>query len=127
MSVLVTQGIKISVVSKYLVDESTPEENKFLYSYEVTIANEGQETVQLLNRHWIIKDSYNNVEEVRGEGVIGQTPVIAPGRSFTYTSWCPLRTEWGTMRGTYGMERPTGESFEALIPPFCLLPPHLLN
>ncbi|MDQ3815820.1 MAG: Co2+/Mg2+ efflux protein ApaG [Armatimonadota bacterium] len=127
MSVLVTEGIKISVVSEYLADESNPEESRYLFSYQVTIANEGREAAQLLTRHWIIKDAENNVEEVRGDGVIRQTPVIEPGRSFTYSSWCQLRTEWGTMRGSYGMERPAGEGFDVIIPPFCLMPHYLMN
>ena len=127
MSVAVTQGIKISVISKYLEAESEPEQDKYIFAYQVTIENEGNESAQLLTRHWIIQDAYNHVEEVIGEGVVGQTPLLKPGQSFTYTSFCPLRTEWGTMRGSYGMIRPNGETFDAEIAPFALLPHYMLN
>lgn len=127
MSVCVTQGIRISVRTRFLVDQSEPEQNKFLYAYEVTIVNEGSEPAQLLTRHWVVKDGDNNVQEVRGEGVVGKTPYLARGQSFTYTSYCQLQSEWGSMRGSYGMVRPSGESFQAEIAPFALLPQHLLN
>lgn len=127
MSIAVTQGIKVSVKTQYLEEESEPEQHKYFFAYQITIKNEGPQRVQLLTRHWIIKDATNEVEEVEGEGVVGQTPIIAPGDSYTYVSHCPLRTEYGTMRGSYGMVRPNGEAFEATIAPFALLPHYLLN
>ena len=122
-----TQGIRVSVSAKYLSDHSEPGEAKFLFSYEVTITNEGEESVQVLRRHWVIKDANHHVEEVRGDGVIGQTPILAAGQSFTYVSYCPLKTTTGTMRGEYEVMRPSGYIFEALIPPFALMPQNMLN
>jgi len=127
VSVAVTQGIKISVVVKYVEVESEPRRDRFLFAYTVTIENEGDEPAQLRSRHWIIQDAFNHVEEVIGDGVVGQTPYLRPGESFSYTSSCPLRTDWGTMRGTYGMVRPNGQVFEANIAPFALLRPCALN
>jgi ApaG protein len=127
VSVCVTHGIKISVEPRYLQEESEPEQDKYMYAYQVTIENEGNEPAQLLTRHWIIKDAYNHIEQVRGEGVVGEQPLVEPGESFTYTSWCPLRTDFGIMRGSYGMARPSGETFEAKIAPFALLPYSMLN
>ena len=127
MSVAVTQGIKISVITRYLAEESEHEQSKYIFAYQVTIENEGSEPAQLLTRHWIIKDAVNHVEEVIGEGVVGNTPLLEPGKSFTYTSFCPLATEWGIMGGSYGMVRPNGETFDAIIAPFVLLPHYMLN
>ncbi len=127
MPTAVTHGIRISVASEYLPEASKPSEQRFLFAYHITIANESDEPTQLLTRHWIIRDAYNNIEEVRGEGVIEQQPRLAPGESFTYSSGCPLPTEWGTMRGTYGMIRHSGEQFEVEIPTFALLPQYFLN
>ena len=127
MSVAITNGIRVAVETRYLPDHSQPEAEKFVFAYAITISNEGEETAQLLARHWIIQDATNFVDEVIGEGVVGKTPVLKPGRSFSYTSFCPLKTEWGVMKGTYNMVRPNGEEFEAVIAPFALMPPHLLN
>jgi ApaG protein len=127
MSVAITEGIRIAVAARYLEDKSEPQLDKFLFAYEITISNEGDDDAQLLTRHWIIQDATNYVDEVVGEGVIGKTPVLEPGHSFRYTSFCPLRTEWGIMKGTYGMIRPDGEVFDAVIAPFVLMPPYLLN
>ncbi len=127
MSVTITNGIRVAVVTRYLSDHSEPNEEKFVFAYDITISNEGDESAQLLARHWIIQDATNFVDEVIGEGVIGETPFLEPGGSFSYTSFCPLRTEWGVMKGTYNMTRPSGEEFEAVIAPFVLMPPHLLN
>lgn len=127
MSVAVTQGIRVAVRPYYLPEESDPNEERYVFAYEITISNEGEETAQLLDRHWVIKDALHRVEEVRGPGVVGYTPVIAPGESFRYQSFCPLKTVYGFMRGTYGMVRPNGERFEATIAPFVLLPHWMLN
>lgn len=127
MSEAITEGIRIAVEARYLEEKSEPQQDKYLFAYEITISNEGENEAQLLTRHWIIQDATNYVDEVVGEGVIGETPILEPGRSFTYTSFCPLRTEWGIMKGTYGMVRPGGEEFNAVIAPFVLMPPYLLN
>jgi ApaG protein len=127
VSVCVTEGIKISVEATYLPEQSEPEREKYIFAYQITIENRGDEAAQLLSRHWIIKDEYHAIEEVRGEGVVGETPHLEPGESFTYTSYCPLPTEFGTMRGTYTMQRPDGREFEAIIAPFALLTTALLN
>jgi ApaG protein len=127
MSVAVTQGIKISVKPYYLPEESDPENDRYIFAYQITILNEGERPAQLVDRHWIIKNAFNQVEEVRGPGVVGYTPYLEPGESFTYQSYCPLSTAYGFMRGTYGMIRPDGERFEANIAPFVLMPQWMLN
>lgn len=127
MSVCVTEGVKVSVQAQYLVEQSEPQENKHIFAYQITITNEGEQPAQLLTRHWVIKDAHHHIEEVRGEGVVGETPYLEPGESFTYTSFCPLRTEFGTMRGSYGMTRPDGATFDAIVAPFALMTPALLN
>jgi ApaG protein len=127
MSLAVTQGIKISVRSRYREEESNPREQQFFFTYEVTIENTGPEAAQLISRHWIIKDAFNRVEEVRGPGVIGQTPYLEAGDRFVYVSGCPLATDYGTMSGSYLMERPDGEQFEAAIAPFLLVASYMLN
>jgi ApaG protein len=115
-----TRGIRVRVTPSYIEEESTPEENYFFWAYTVVIANEGSETVQLRSRVWRITDARGNTEEVRGPGVVGQTPVIPPGESFSYTSGCPLRTPQGIMVGSYQMEDANGELFHVDIPAFSL-------
>lgn len=127
MSIALTNGIRVSVKTQYLENESEPKHEKFVFAYQITIANEGPDDAQLLTRHWVIQDATNHVDEVIGEGVIGETPILTPGREFVYTSYCPLKTEWGIMKGSYGMVREDGETFDAVIAPFALMPPHLLN
>lgn len=127
MPIQTTHGIRVSVSAEYLPNASNPDANEFLFAYHIRITNEGGEPAQLLTRHWLIKDALNNVEQVRGEGVIRQQPLLEPGESFSYSSGCPLPTEWGTMRGTYQMIRLNGETFEVVIPPFALLPHNFLN
>ncbi len=106
---------------------SDPAAGSWFYLYTVTIANEGDEIVQLLNRHWIITDAHGEVEEVRGPGVVGQRPVLGPGQSFSYTSGCPLATPFGHMHGSYEMETAAGERFDAEIATFELSEPNLVN
>ena len=120
----VTHGIRVAVKPAYLEDQSEPEEGKYLWSYTITIENRGDETVQLISRYWQITDATGRVQEVRGPGVVGAQPVLAPGQSFEYTSGCPLPTASGIMAGRYQMQRLAGESFEAEIPPFLLETPH---
>lgn len=121
------EEIKIAVNSRYLSDQSEPEAQRYAFAYTIEITNCGEQTVTLLNRHWHITDDNNRVEEVRGDGVVGQQPVIHPGQSFHYTSGAIIGTEMGTMRGSYEMLGADGERFQATIPPFLLAPPHTVH
>lgn len=123
----VTKGIRVRVTTQYDPSRSMPQINRWFFLYTVQIANEGAETAQLISRHWIITDATGHVEEVRGPGVVGEQPVLAPGQSFEYTSGCPLTTPFGSMRGTYQMETSSGERFDAEIAEFTLSEPHALN
>ena len=117
----------MQVKATYLADRSSPRENEYNFAYHITITNVGSDTVQLVSRHWIITDAEGDVEEVRGQGVVGEQPVLGPGASFEYTSFCPLKTNVGTMQGTYQMVTAGGERFDARIAPFTLAVPHALN
>lgn len=127
MSERTTRGIHIHVESAYDLERSAPDEHQYFFTYTVHIRNDGDETVQLVSRHWIITDADGEVEEVRGPGVVGEQPRLAPGDAFEYTSFCPLRTAVGTMHGTYQMRTAAGESFDAEIAPFGLAAPHAVN
>ena len=116
----VTRSIRVRVRPEYLEAQSAPDEGRYFWSYTVEIMNEGSETVQLRSRYWRITDANGHVEEVRGPGVIGQTPVIAPGESFEYTSGCPLKTTSGIMVGSYQMEKTNGTLIDIAIPAFSL-------
>ncbi|WP_135469322.1 Co2+/Mg2+ efflux protein ApaG [Crenalkalicoccus roseus] len=121
----VTNGIRVTVRSFYLADQSQPERGHYMWAYRVTIANEGQRTVQLLKRTWLITDAQGRTQRVHGDGVVGEQPVLEPGESFEYTSGTPLSTPSGFMRGTYHMVVPlTGERFDVAIPAFSLDSPH---
>ena len=120
----ITRDIKIAVEPNFLDDQSEPEESRYLWSYRVTIENKSALTVQLLSRYWRITDARGRTREVRGEGVIGEQPVIAPGRAYEYTSGAPLETASGFMTGTYHMRASSGESFEVGIPMFALESPY---
>jgi ApaG protein len=120
----ITQGIRVRVTPQYLEDESSPNEGRYVWAYTVDIRNEGSETVQLHTRHWRITDASGRTEEVRGRGVIGQTPVMEPGGSFRYTSSCPLSTPSGIMMGSYQMTTGTGRSIDVAVPAFSLDSPH---
>lgn len=122
-----TQGIRVQVESRFVPERSFPHMPQYFFAYHINISNVGHETAQLISRHWIITDANGDVEEVEGPGVIGQQPVLEPGNSFEYTSFCPLKTNVGTMHGTYTMVTPSGTSFEAKIAPFTLAVPHALN
>jgi ApaG protein len=126
-SIAVTEGIRVSVKSEYLADQSVPASKRYVFAYTVRIENEGSEPAQLRTRHWIITDGAGKVEEVRGPGVVGQTPYLRPGERFEYTSGCVLQTPRGDMRGTYQMHRPDGREFDAIIARFVLALPHSLN
>jgi ApaG protein len=120
----VTRGIRVRVTPQFLERESAPEERRYLWAYTIDIRNEGSETVELRSRHWRITDATGRTEEVRGPGVVGQTPVLAPGASFRYTSGCPLPTPSGIMAGSYQMRSAAGELFQVTIPAFSLDSPH---
>ncbi len=122
-----SDNIKIEVATCFLQEQSAPELGRYAFAYTIGITNHGSETVKLLNRHWQITDDNNRIEEVIGEGVIGQQPEIAPGQSFQYTSGAVIRTEFGTMQGSYEMLAADGHKFKALIPPFLLSPPHTVH
>jgi len=120
----VTRGIRIRVTPQFLEQESSPDESRYLWAYTIDIRNEGSETVQLRSRHWRITDASGRTQEVSGPGVVGQTPVLAPGASFRYTSGCPLHTPSGIMAGSYQMTSAAGELFNVTIPAFSLDSPH---
>jgi ApaG protein len=120
----ITRGIRIRVEPRYMEEQSSPEDSHFVWSYTVEISNDGTETVQLKSRIWRITDALGRTEEVRGPGVVGQTPVIAPGKSFHYTSGCPLKTAQGIMVGSYQMTDEAGELFDVAIPAFSLDSPY---
>jgi ApaG protein len=119
-SAAVTNGVRVEVESTYHPDRSAPAQQRWFFSYAIRITNLGDQTVQLISRHWIITDGTGHVEEVMGEGVVGQQPVLKPGESFLYTSFCPLPTARGSMRGTYQMVLSNGEQIDVEIAPFAL-------
>ncbi|WP_283742785.1 Co2+/Mg2+ efflux protein ApaG [Sideroxydans sp. CL21] len=119
--------IKISVQVRYLADQSDEADNRHVFAYTITLANEGEHAVQLLSRHWIINDANNHVQEVRGKGVVGEQPVIKPGQSFEYTSGTVLATQVGTMSGSYQMQVVDGGEFSVPIPQFVLSVPRVLH
>jgi ApaG protein len=127
MSQALTNGILVSVESEYLPDRSAPGARRYAFAYTVQISNQGPETAQLRTRHWIITDAVGEVQEVRGEGVVGAQPILGPGESFEYTSWCVIGTPTGSMRGSYQMVDSRGHAFEAEIASFRLGMPHSLN
>jgi len=127
MSSALTRGILVTVQSRYIPEKSSTQARQFAFAYTVNIANRGTVEAQLLSRHWIITDSEGDVQEVRGEGVVGAQPVLGPGEEFEYTSWCMIATPAGTMRGTYQMVTSDGDRFDAEVAPFRLTPASLLN
>jgi len=122
-----TRGVHVEVQSTYEADRSSPRDARYFFSYRVRISNRGEDTVQLVSRHWVITDGEGRVEHVRGPGVIGEQPVLRPGESFEYTSFCPLPTAVGSMHGTYQMVTSGGSTFDAEIAPFSLAVPNALN
>jgi len=122
-----TNGIRVQVTTKYLVERSSPREHEYWFAYFIRISNVGGETAQLLSRHWVITNTDGEVEEVRGEGVVGDKPVLEPGQIYNYNSFCNLKTPVGSMHGEYTMVKANGETFEARIAPFTLAVPHALN
>jgi ApaG protein len=118
--VAVTRGIRVSVQPLYLTDQSEPDEGRYMWAYTIDIENESRETVRLRSRIWRITDETGKVEEVRGPGVVGQTPTLKPGEQFRYTSGCPLSTPSGIMVGSFQMTTEEGEIFDIAIPAFSL-------
>lgn len=118
-----TRSIKVQVKSQYDPSRSDPNQSQWFFLYTVRITNEGSDTVQLISRHWVITDAMGKVQEVRGPGVVGNQPVLAPGESFEYTSGCPLTMPFGSMHGTYQMVNDREEHFDIEIAPFTLMEP----
>lgn len=127
MSDTTTRGIRVQVTSSYLPERSSPRDCQYLFAYHIRISNVGSETAQLVSREWIITSADGEVERVKGPGVVGEQPVLTPGGSFEYTSYCPLKTSVGSMQGSYQMMTADGEKFEAQIAPFTLAAPHALH
>jgi ApaG protein len=122
-----TLGVKVEAESHYVPDQSAPENSHYFFSYNIQVTNLRQENIQLIARYWLITDGHGRVQEVRGEGVVGLQPVIEPGQTFEYGSFCPLQTPTGMMKGTYEMLDASGDKFEVLIPEFFLIEPNSFN
>jgi ApaG protein len=125
--VAVTEGVRVVVQAQFLPEQSSPTARRFVFAYTIRISNESPVNVKLVSRHWLIQHASGKREEVRGPGVVGEQPVIAPGGGYQYTSGCILTTPHGTMEGTYEMVRDDGSTFRAAIPAFSLAMPHSLN
>ena len=123
----VTNSIRVEVLSRHSPEHSRPTEGEWVFQYTVRITNQGTDTVQLISRHWIITDALEHTEEVRGPGVVGEQPTLAPGESFKYSSWCPLKTPTGMMHGTYQMAGSDGNQFDISIAPFALRVPYTVH
>jgi ApaG protein len=123
----VTNNVRVEVEAQYAPHRSRPFQCEWFFHYTVRITNEGDDTVQLLSRHWIATDANGLVEEVQGPGVVGEQPVLAPGESFQYTSGWPLKTPTGLLRGTYQMVSEDGNAFDIEIAPFALREPYTVH
>lgn len=121
------RGIVIQTQVNYLPDQSDEAGNRFVFSYTITISNLGSSSAKLISRHWIITDAYNHVQDVRGQGVVGEQPLLKPNQSFEYTSGTVLTTQVGTMHGSYQMQAEDGSEFEVEIPQFVLSVPRVLH
>ena len=119
--------IEITPLPQFIPDQSNPEDERYVFAYTINIRNTGELPAQLVARHWIITDANNEVQEVRGLGVVGNQPLLQPGESFEYTSGCALATPVGTMKGSYQMVGEDGTRFDAEIPEFVLAVPHVLH
>lgn len=122
-----TRGIRVLVEARFAPEHSHPHQGLWFFFYTVTLINEGDLTAQLLRRHWVITDGEGRTEDVEGPGVVGEQPTLKPGESFQYTSGCPLPTPFGSMHGTYLMQTPSGERFDAQIARFTLSGPYTVN
>jgi len=121
------QQIEIDVKTAYVAEQSEPARNQYVFAYTITVTNRSDAVAQLISRHWIITDAEDKVQEVKGLGVVGRQPLLAPGESFEYTSGATLATSMGTMRGSYHMVSEDGSAFEVPIPPFTLSVPRILH
>ncbi len=119
--------IDVQVETAYVSEHSEPDEDRFVFAYTITLVNRGSVTAQLISRHWFITDADNRTEEVEGEGVVGEQPVLKPGEGFRYTSGAVIETPVGTMHGTYQMVAEDGRTFDANIPRFILSAPRTLH
>ncbi len=126
-SIACTRAIRVVTTSFYVPRRSNPHKHEYYFAYTIRVTNEGDRGVRLMGRQWKIVNATGMVERVKGDGVIGQTPYIAPGKHFEYTSACPLDTRFGDMEGSYRCEFSDGERFEADIAPFLLVAPHVLQ
>ena len=126
MSSTTTRGVRVEVRARLVPERSSPPDAWF-FAYEVTIANDGEQTVQLLARTWNIRNADGRLDTVRGAGVVGEQPTLQPGQQFQYVSACPLDTPYGSMQGSYTMATEGGELFEAEIAEFALIDPMLVN
>jgi ApaG protein len=122
-----TYRIEVEVETQYIAEQSLPDQDHFVFAYTITIYNSGKVPAQLLRRHWVITDANNKVQEVKGEGVVGEQPYLKPGEQYRYTSGTMLETPVGSMRGSYHMIADDGVEFEAEIPPFTLSMPRVLH
>jgi ApaG protein len=120
-------NIDVQVETAYVSEHSEPDEDRFVFAYTITLVNRGSVTAQLISRHWFITDADNRTEEVEGEGVVGEQPVLKPGEGFRYTSGAVIETPVGTMHGTYQMVAEDGRAFDATIPRFILSAPRTLH
>ena len=120
-------NITVDVETQYIEEQSHPDQNYFVFAYTITIQNQGQQAAQLLTRHWVITDSNHKVQEVRGDGVVGEQPVLEPGEQFVYTSGTMIETSVGTMKGSYLMRADDGSKFDASIEEFVLSTPRVLH
>ncbi len=120
-SVAVTHGIRVEVQPRFSLDHSQPESSKFVFTYHVRVTNQSERRVRVMGRHWIIVDANGSAHEVKGEGVVGRQPELAPGENFEYASYCPLGTPWGTMEGTYECKAEDGAILEVKIARFYLV------
>jgi len=120
-------NITVGVETRYIEEQSNPDQNYYVFAYTITIQNQGRQQAQLLTRHWVITDSNHKVQEVRGDGVVGEQPVLEPGEQFVYTSGTMIETSVGTMKGSYQMRALDGSRFEATIDEFVLSAPRVLH
>ncbi len=119
--------IQIEAVAEYVAEQSDPDDERYVFAYHITVTNTGSIPAQLISRHWVITDGHGKAQEVRGLGVIGEQPVLAPGQQFSYTSGASIPTAVGTMHGSYQMVAEDGHRFDAEIPPFMLAMPRVLH
>lgn len=119
--------IEVNVKTHYIADQSDPTDHRFVYAYTITIRNQSDVATKLISRHWLITNGNNELQEVRGDGVVGEQPHLSPGDEYTYTSGVVLETETGTMEGSYQMVTDEGQAFDAPVPAFALVPPHAIH